>query len=177
MTKKLCFVILTSLSSWRHWRNHSGQIVSETADNVLILYREKSWSNRQNMKSKSWMVNFKVKVLEIKFELIKVVQWMSVTRTSLDFWQLSCVPFPDSPIFGHFFCLKLGPKSWNTSLGHLILNFYDPKFPKWPSLDCLDFGQLGCPNFKHKSCKLMSEIGTLKCHDFRQSLSIYIFSI
>ena len=29
-----------------------------------------------------------------------------------------------------------------------------------------NFGQLGCPDFEHKSCNLMSEIGTLNCPDF-----------
>ena len=98
------------------------------------------------------------------------IQWMSEIQTSLDFRQLSCVPFPDRPNFrhclksGHFFCLKLGQKSWDTSLGHFkIKQYYDPKFPKRPGIVCPDFRQLGCPNFEHKSRNLMPEIGTLKC--------------
>ena len=35
----------------------------------------------------------------------------------LDFKQLSCVPFPDSPDFRLCFCLKSRQKSWDTSLG------------------------------------------------------------
>ena len=78
------------------------------------------------------------------------------------------VPISDStfvPILETFFCLKLGQKIWDTSLGCLIKN-YNPTFPKLPRLVCPDFRQLGCLDLEHKSCNLMSEIGTIKCPDF-----------
>ena len=67
--------------------------------------------------------------------------------------QLCPIPRHFCPDFGHFFCLKPGQKSQGTSLGH-----YNPRFPKQPSLVGPDFGQLGCPDFEHKSCNLMPEI-------------------
>ena len=115
------------------------------------------------------------------------IQCVSEIRTSLDFRLLSCVPFPESPDFRHclksghfcpnfwhFFCLKSGQKSWDTSLGHFISKNYDPKFPNQPSLVCPIFRQLDCPDFVQKSRNLMSEIGTLQCPDFRHSLYLFI---
>ena len=62
-------------------------------------------------------------------------------------------------LFGFRHCLKSKHSDFRHSLHKTI---YDSQFSKGPSLVGPNFGQLGCPYFKHKSCKLLSEIGTLK---------------